>query len=334
MEKHIRESINDKVLDQACKMYAICLEDLHELNGFENFVYEFKKGDIAYVLRLVHSDHRNYDLVLAEIEFIDYLDKQCAYVSTVVESINNQTVEKVFINEGDYFSVAVFIKGIGTRITSEFRNEIFWEKLGEQIGLFHALVKNFDPLNKRNHWQEDSLYLNADMILKDDIVLLNKFKEIIDRVLSLPRTKENFGLIHTDIHEGNMVIDDQGKFTIFDFDDSAYKHFISDIAIVIFYQFAFREVSIEERNNITVEILRQFLKGYRKNNILPKEELGKMNVFLQLREVTLYIALKSSGLEITSTDWAKWYFKQYRDRIVNDIDFIDINYILGQLELL
>ncbi len=332
MEKHIRESLNEEVLNEAFKLYEATSIKHHELDGFENFVYEFRKDEVDYVLRLVHSDHRTYDLVLAEIEFIDYLDKYGAYVSTVINSINDKIVEKVNINDKDYFSVSVFVKGQGTRITSKYRNDTFWENLGEQIGLFHSLVKDFSPLNKRNQWQEDSLYLNADRILQDDTVLLIKLKEIMKKILSLPQTKDNFGLIHTDIHEGNMVIDDHGKFTIFDFDDSAYKHFISDIAIVIFYQFAFREVTVKDRSESTVKILRPFLKGYRKNNFLAKEEFNNLNLFLQLRQVTLYIALKSSGQEITSTDWAKWYFRIYRDAIVNDIDFIDINDILGQLD--
>jgi Ser/Thr protein kinase RdoA (MazF antagonist) len=333
MEKHIRESLNESVLNRASKMYALSIEDLNALNGFENFVYEFKKDNRDYVLRLVHSDHRNYDLVLAEIEFIDHLDKHGAYVSTVYKSINNQIVEKVYINEKDYFSVTAFVKGQGSRITSKHRNEVFWEELGEQIGLFHFLVKEFTPLNKRNHWQEDSLYLNAKRILLDDTTLLSKFNEISNRILSLPKTKDNYGLIHTDIHEGNIVIDNEGKFTIFDFDDSAYKHFISDIAIVIFYQFAFKEMSNKEKSENTVKILKPLLKGYQKNNALPLEEFRNLNLFLHLRQITLYIALKSSGPEITSTDWAKWFFNYYRERIIKDLPFIDLVFVLKQLGL-
>jgi Ser/Thr protein kinase RdoA (MazF antagonist) len=333
MEKHIRESLNDEILIKACNLYEISLEQLNELNGFENFVYDFRKDNVDYVLRLVHSDHRTYDLVLAEIEFIDFLDKHSAYVSTVFKSINNQVVEKVYINDRDYFSVSVFVKGQGQRINSKYRNEVFWEELGEQIGLFHFLVKDFTPLNKRNHWQEDSLYLNAERILLDDTTLLSKFNEISNRILSLPKTKDNYGLIHTDIHEGNIVIDDEGKFTIFDFDDSAYKHFISDIAIVIFYQFAFKEMSNKDKSENTVKILKPLLKGYQKNNVLPLEEFRNLNLFLQLRQITLYIALKSSGPEITSTDWAKWFFKYYRERIIKDLPFIDLVFVLKRLGL-
>jgi len=41
-------------------------------------------------------------------------------------------------------------------------------------------------------------------------------------------------LIHTDVHAGNFFVDD-GRITVFDFDDSSYQWFASDIAIALYY---------------------------------------------------------------------------------------------------
>ena len=108
MEKHISESMNNEIIKKAANLFDVETSQINYHGGFENFIYMFTKNGSEYVLRFVHSDHRIFNHVLAEIEFIDYLDKHGACVSTVVESINHKIVEKIMINDKDYFSVSVF----------------------------------------------------------------------------------------------------------------------------------------------------------------------------------------------------------------------------------
>ena len=122
MEKHIKESMKDSFIEQAANLYNVPFESIKYLGGFENFIYEFKKDKIDYILRFVHSDHHDYNLVLGEIEFVDYLDKNNASVSAVIHSNNDKVVEKIIINETDYFSVSVFVKGMGDRLGKSLEN--------------------------------------------------------------------------------------------------------------------------------------------------------------------------------------------------------------------
>merc|ERR1711879_590078 len=108
--------MKDSFIEQAANLYNVPFESIKYLGGFENFIYEFKKDKIDYILRFVHSDHHDYNLVLGEIEFVDYLDKNNASVSAVIHSNNDKVVEKIIINETDYFSVSVFVKGMGDRL--------------------------------------------------------------------------------------------------------------------------------------------------------------------------------------------------------------------------
>jgi Ser/Thr protein kinase RdoA (MazF antagonist) len=333
MEKHIRESINDEIVRKAGMLYDVSFEDIKYHGGFENFIYVFEKDKVEYILRLVHSDHKIYDYVLAEIEFIDYLAHNGACVSTVVHSKNNEIIEKIMINEADYFSVCVFVRGLGDRIGKNVLNPEFWQNLGLQIGLLHKLTKDFNPKHKRPIWYDDTLYQIADKALADEPLILQRLKERIDLIKTLPSNKDNYGLIHTDLHVGNMVIDEDGNLTFFDFDDSAYKHFISDIAIVIFYTMAYQNPPMEVKNDRAVFILKNFFEGYNKNNSLAKEELERLQDFLKLRELTLYTAIKAGGEEVINSDFGKVYLSIYKDKIINNEDFIDLEYVLNEIKM-
>ncbi len=332
MDQHFKEDLTSKILNQACACFGINPLSLRELDGFENLVFDYKQNNQYYIFRLVHSDHKTFDEVLGEIEFIDFLMKNGAYVSTMIHSLNGNLVERIPINESYYFSVSVTTKGKGDRITEELRTPKYWEGLGQQVGLFHRVSKEFQPIHKRKSWHEDMLYTYADSALKEDPVLLRVFREIEQEILSYPRTKDNYGLIHSDIHEGNLVIDESGKFTIFDFDDASYKHFISDIAIILFYQFGFSYQSLAYRNEGAIKILIPFLKGYFQENHLGEEEWKHLPSFLRLREATLYIALKVAGPEFSEADWAKQYFSHYRDAIIKYEPFFDLDFLMKHLK--
>jgi len=332
MEKHIRESLTDDLLELAGKFYNVKLEELQYHGGFENFIYVFKKDNTEYILRLVHSDHRIYQHVIAEIEFIDYLAHHGACVSTVVKSVNDKIVEKIKINKTEYFTVTVFVRGLGDRISESLEKPKFWEDLGEQIGLLHKLTKTFNPKHKRSIWYDDTLYQLAPKVLEDELGILEKLNQRIEEIKSFEKTEDNYGLIHTDLHIGNMVIDKLGKLTFFDFDDSAYKHFISDLAIVIFYNMSFQNLSIENKTDKSIWILNNFFKGYNRNNSLPREELKHLNDFLKLRELILYTVIKAGGEETVNSNWGSRFLNIYRDKILNDEPFIDMKKIMAKVD--
>ncbi|XFA99777.1 phosphotransferase enzyme family protein [Candidatus Izemoplasma sp. B36] len=333
MEKHISDSMNDEIIKKAAELFDIEISQINYHGGFENFIYMFTRNNLEYVLRFVHSDHKIYEYVLGEIEFIDYLDKNGACVSTIVKSKYNNVVERIMINDKDYFTVSVFTRGLGQMVKEDVEDPNFWSNLGEQVGLLHKLTKKFKPKHKRPIWYDDTLYQIADKILiKDELPILNILKETIDYVKNLEENINNYGLIHTDLHLGNMVIDKNKNLTFFDFDDAAYKHFISDIAIVIFYRLAFYDLSIEERNHKSVWILNNFFKGYSTNNKLPKKELLKLNDFLKLRELTLYTVLLANGQEMANSEWVSKFIKKYRKRIIHKTPFIDTEYLLANLD--
>src|SRR5690554_405529 len=84
-----------------------------------------------------------------------------------------------------------------------------------------------------------------------------------------------------------LVIDD--KLSVFDFDDSAYQYFISDIAIALFYLVFMQKE--EDQIPLANRLMPHFMQGYLSENKLSKVDYLKIPLFLKLRLIILYIVI-------------------------------------------
>lgn len=328
MEKIIKDAMTENILKEAGVLYDTSYESIKYVGGFENFVYEYEKNGKFVILRFVHSVHREYDQVLAELEFIDYLDNNGASVSTVIHSHDDNLVERIEAANGHYFTVCAFTKAPGARITREDLTDDFWTVFGKEVGKLHSLTKNYSPKHKRVSWdQEDIVIKPHDYLPEKDGLVLEKCNKIIKRIQGLQKNNENYGLIHTDLHFGNMFIS-SGKLTFFDWDDSSYKHFLSDIAIILYYPFAFSDVDQTTKNREIRRILPLFLKGYRTENTIKDDDLLLLNDFFMLRSVVLYIVIHASGEDAINSPWGKNFIAKYRNQILEETPFVDLDFVL------
>jgi Ser/Thr protein kinase RdoA (MazF antagonist) len=208
------------------------------------------------------------------------------------------------------------------------RTDDFYTKFGLEVGKLHRLTKLYKPKHKRIDWDEE-LYLElAEKFLqKKDRNIIEIYKKLVEKLQKLPKNIDNFGLIHTDLHFGNMFIQ-SGELTFFDWDDSAYMHFISDIAIVLFYLLGFSDSANEEVNRESHRILALFLKGYQEENSIDFSFLENLNDFIMFRIILLYIVIHASG----ESPWGKRLHEKYRSRILENTPFLDLNVVLKDLK--
>lgn len=331
MEKIIAEAMNDTVIQESIKKYGVSFEDVKRLGGFENFIYEYEKDGYEFIIRYVHSHHRSFELVFAELEFIDYLAKNGANVSTVVHTIDDEMLFKVPAQEGHYFSVCVFTKAKGTYVKKENLNADFFEMFGTAVGKLHRLTKSYHPIHKRHHfYEEDFLEMGQRNLGKDHQFVMERAIEIIAKIKGYDQTIDSYGLIHTDLHFGNMYYDGE-TLTIFDWDDASYKHFISDIAIILFYTFAMGkpvEMDLEDR---MIDFLIPFVKGYETENHLDLSWYQKLNDYFMLRQVILFIAIYAAGDDLINSPWGQNFINKFESRIAQNTPLIDIERVVKAL---
>lgn len=328
MEKMIRNALNERVITDSGLLFGVEREKIKTLGGFENFVFEYEQNGDFFILRLVHSSHRIFEYVEAELEFIDHLSNNGARVSNVVKSINGNMIEKVKDNLDGYFSVCVFEKAPGNFVNWEKIDGEFNYNFGIEVAKLHKLSKGFLPQKRRYHWyEEDWIDIGVRNLLEEDKFMIGLAKEHVSKIKEFETDIDSYGLIHTDLHFGNMYYD-KGKLTFFDWDDSAYKHFISDIAIIIFYQFGLNGDLDPTKEMKTKAFLNDFMRGYNTINKLEYKWFLRLNDFLKLREIILYMVLYGAGDDVLNSPFGKKYISTYKERITHNTPFFNLDNVL------
>ncbi|PPA70915.1 phosphotransferase enzyme family protein [Jeotgalibacillus proteolyticus] len=330
MEKWIDDQFNEQVLKEAANRFGAVSTNAKKLGDFENYVFEVHKDSLSYILRLTHSSHRCRQDVLAELEWINFLHENGVNASLVHQSANGELVEELKLSDSSFF-VCLFDKAPGDPVKAgddHFSAPLF-EKWGEMIGKMHRVTKNFEPGEaRREHWTADDVidlsnFLDSQkdgMIITGNEMLVNKIKEI-------PETKERFGLIHSDIHSGNFFFH-EGDVHVFDFDDSTYFYYLSDIAIPLYYAVwaKLRNANLEERSAFGSKFYHSFLKGYVRENHLLEEWVEQLPLFLKLRDYALYgVFHKKVDLE-NGNERERELVREIRGRLLQNELIVDLNY--------
>lgn len=294
MEREIELQFSNEVLSEAAQRFGMSPDSLKLLGDFENYVYEGTIDGVGYVLRLTHSSHRSTNMVLGELEWINYLAENEVRVAKALPSTSGKLAEEIQVGK-DYFVASVFQKAKGRPLDrtnpAEPTREVITE-WGRTIGRMHQATKHFapsDPKFKRPQWFEDDLLCFEKHLPKEDKHIVGIGYSLLEYAQKLPKSQDSYGLIHTDVHSGNFFVD-EGKITVFDFDDSAYQWFASDIAIALYYTIWWKcnGQQQSERDAYAKDFLTHFMMGYDAENKLDEYWLSELPFFLKLRDITLY----------------------------------------------
>ena len=234
----IRDRFTPAILDAARERYGIAPDAIRLLDGFESHIIEFEREGGAFILRLSHSSRRTPQLILGEMDWINYLWAGGAGVARALPSPRGELVEPIDDGAGGRFLAAAFVKARGAHPWETGWTAPLLEEYGRLVGRLHALTKDYAPTRpewRRPEW-DDPVFDYVTMYLPESETLAKaRYRETLARVKALPRGRENYGLTHQDAHGGNCFVDETGRFTLFDFDDCGYHYFANDIAMCLFY---------------------------------------------------------------------------------------------------
>jgi len=328
MEKRIRERYNETVLQEAMQRYGISRNQLHLLDGFESFIYEFELGAEEYILRIGHSFRRSESLIQGEVDWINYLARGGASVARAASSKDGKLVESIDDGKGGHFLVTAFVKVKGRSPREVGWTPGLYETYGRLLGKMHALSKRYEPSNpdwRRPHWN-DAIMLEVERFLPaSETRVVERFRDLMGYIEKLSRNEQSYGLIHQDAHAGNLLVDRTGNIILFDFDDCVYSWFINDIAIVLFYAV----MDMEDKHAFTLDFMRHFLRGYKRENRLEADCLKEIHYFLKLREIDMYAIIHRS-FDVNNLDdpWCAQYMHGRRQRIEDNVPYIDFDFEL------
>ena len=330
MEPHIRQKFNPQILQLALQCYDLNRE-YETLDGFESFIFKVSKQSTEYILRIGHTSRRTADVIQGEAEFLRYLFQGGLSVPQVLTSINNNLVEPFEANDGSFFIATLFEKAPGDPPEKHHWQPSLYHQMGRFMGRLHNLSKDFAPSQpqfSRHDIEQDFTEIEhaaVNHLPAGEEPILHAYQETINTIRKLPKDEHSFGLCHVDFHGGNFFLDENGKITLFDFDDCQYAWFVYDIAMALFYAIS-HDCSTPEALEKAASFLTHFWQGYQVENQLGSTWLLKIPLFLRLREIDLAILIHRS-MDMNDLDpWCDSYMDGRHQKIIDNTPYCDIDY--------
>jgi amicoumacin kinase len=305
--------------------YGISNGQIRPLDAFESFIYEFKRGPDAFILRISHSLRRSENLIRGEVDWTNHLAAGGVSVARAVASATGQWVEPIEDGLGGQFLATAFVKAPGCSPWELWSPELY-ETYGKLLGSMHALAEGYQPPHpewKRPEWDDEIMEFVDRYLPPSETLTRAKYQLLCDHLRSLPKGDSTYGLIHQDAHGSNLFVDESGAITLFDFDDCAYSWFINDIAIVLFYIV----MDAEDWPAFTRQFMTHFLRGYRQEHRLDPKWLQEIPVFLKMREMELY-AVMHRDFDVSDIDnaWCARFMRDRKFKIEHEVPFIDFDF--------
>jgi Ser/Thr protein kinase RdoA (MazF antagonist) len=313
-------TVSKEHLKQACEQYDIASEELRFAGGMENAVYSYQKDNQDIFLRFGHSSHMTLDLVTAEIEWVVYLLDNNVPAVKPVKSETGAYVERIGKGE-DSYNIVAFEKADGDQL--DFGDPKSWNDTvvrdwGKTIGRMHSVTKDYNPKSKRRY--EFHPELDLPLIKGESKKVIGRISDLFRRIHELPKSRETYGLVHSDIHVGNFFVKDDKISAILDFDRACYKWFISEIAIALYYPLyvtTLRSNSSEQKEYAS-RFLPIFLDGYTSENNLEPSWFQHLDMFMQVRDAILFMYMPPGVPEEVKG--------RFRRRILGKDPYIDIEF--------
>lgn len=319
------------VFEKALALYGITEQQLigQLSGGTYNAVYEFAQGDERFVIRIGELEF-DIETTNGMIAWLQYLGENRAAVPKLVKSIQNNPVEYIQTTDRTYsVDVSAKISGENARQRVLQNQDMSWaEKFGQAVGRIHQLAVTIPPekvLQVRPHWDQIWNDFNPPVELApEEIETQRKRTALLEQILALPKTPDAYGLIHLDLHLGNILLHaDIPALTLLDFDDVALGWFVMDLVTPI-TDIAICHAS-PEKGEIINTYLAEALAGYQLERELSGVHQAQIPLFLSLLEIGLYTRFHKMKFLQQEDGWVKTFMTDRKERIEAGIPFVNID---------
>lgn len=279
--------VSDHLLEFAAKNYGFDVSTLCFVSDSTNQIYIFNMEGKPYILRFSQRPVTCINQTKAEMDWLYYLASNHVNVSLPLKASNDSLVITTE-EDGKHYIITAFETASGQfwdkNDPNRWNEKIFYN-WGKVMGDIHRLTKDYKPSSA----SEVRGTFTGKEALSDSIKTcpsVNKIAEdLVSKIMSLPKDKDSYGLIHYDVHPWNFYIDGD-KINVFDFDDSLYGWFALDIGVALYHALWWgRPDDVGKANAFIPVIIESFLKGYLSSNHLDDFWFSKIPLFMKFRQI-------------------------------------------------
>jgi len=320
------DDIDKKALAELSLNFGLGTNELRLMQQNDrNSVYDYKLNNKEFILKIIRASQSDINLVLGELDWIDYLYNNGIRVVRAIPSRRDKLIESIEL-DGSFFLGFSYEK-IG--ISESMMEYEFAQKLGQVMGRMHKVTKNYEPSDKsfrRPEWfHADWLSCPDKVIHPSQSIIIEKCHELRERLQALDFDRDSYGLIHDDLHTGNLIISN-GEITVIDFECCHYKWFIGDIASALLFDI-WKEPNkdMELMKQSAINFMENLMIGYNRENKIDACWSKYIPVFLELREMSLYVSWYSKW-DLGKINKDQTFFLYTKYNIENDVPYIDIDF--------
>ena len=271
----------------AAKVWGAHPDSLARVAIGGNAVYSISISDSPAYLRLTDDRFRSLPEVKGECAFIRYLDQSGLPVSRPLPAQNGDAA--VLLDDSTRRWVAcMFTEAPGELIGRDHPawGPDFVRAWGAFLGRLHSLSRGYLPPASARHtdWDEDFWLRRAAQLLPSaDQPVHREIAAVFDFMNSLPKTPDWYGMTHGDLGPQNMRYAASSGITVFDFGNCGKHWFLWDVAVAL-------SIFLWEGDPVRSEHRQWLLEGYLAEFDFPEAALEKLDWFLRLRIVYVYLS--------------------------------------------
>ncbi|BAM93208.1 hypothetical protein S58_72440 [Bradyrhizobium oligotrophicum S58] len=301
-------SLDPPLLRDALSRFGCKPETAEPVGSFISKVYACQREHDWIALKITPDWFHDRNEILAELDFIIFLDRNNVPVLRPVRSDGNQLVEVIPSDDADLLAYASqWIDG--EAVEGPDWTADYFRRAGAMMGHIHAASTLYPTVRKRQrrpHWDHDDYYEErlARLPARLSHIAANA-RQLVERLRGLPSDPAHFGLLHGDMNVGNLLCCDDGSMRVIDFENCYYGWFMDDIAAALYYTAHDRweyfpgdtYLQWSAANGLAPDgaafgnfYLTHFLEGYTSVRPVGGEWIARIPDFLHLRHLDEFLA--------------------------------------------
>lgn len=284
LSKYKGEStIEQKWLEEGAKLAGIDLSRLRLIGGYDKNVFEVV-GE-GRVLKFHSGDFQMKKRFIAEMKWTQYLGEHGVNVPRAIPFADGSALME--LSQGSsWMTLTEKLEGLPIdKNDLNLWNQDLFRAWGEIMGKMHRLAGSYhsDQADELPHWDENALYNSVSLNSLEDEELWHKFTDAVYCLRKLKISSENYGIIHNDLHPGNLLTN-KGHLSIIDFGDAEQGWFANDVAVIIYHALPGSKPWLGERRiEFARFFYRSFMEGYQKYKQVFPEWIEQIEFFLNYR---------------------------------------------------
>lgn len=292
-----KETAYRAAAERALQQFPVVPTALELVSVAENITFRAQSPEGQFALRLHRPHYNTLEELISERSWASaLLEAGIAVQAPLQTSAGTHFCEMAIpeLGETRYVGMTRWLPGtplaehLQAAVASQARESVF-RRIGELAAQLHSQVSTWrEPRGfTRPRLDLDGLLGEAPRWGRfwEHPALAAAEREQLSRARSLLQARlrdygadpGNFGLIHADLHAGNVLVHDE-TLGLIDFDDAAYGWFVYDLATAL----------VEYWDEADFPRLRAaLLQGYRTHRALPARDEAMLDSFLLMRSLAI-----------------------------------------------